>query len=201
MDVRNGHYQRRGGADADFRYGSRLCENASEPRTLRIVFSIAYHQQRLPVRLVSTTTKSRWKFYTQVQLLSFHTAWVKSGPRCVLERWPLYPDEQTSASASIRSEKCQTRQCPPVNHYDVRLQGRSGRPRAKTTRSTPSHPAPHVALAMHYSHLQWVRDCLLPTAVLPRRRNSDFSLLMGLLNGGAVLFCDTRPGANGPVLG
>ena len=35
--------------------------------------------------------------------------WVKSGPLRVLARCPLYPDEQTSASASIRSEKCQER--------------------------------------------------------------------------------------------
>jgi hypothetical protein len=34
---------------------------------------------------------------------------VKSGPWRVLERCPLYPDEQTSASASIRSEKCHMR--------------------------------------------------------------------------------------------
>jgi hypothetical protein len=56
--------------------GSRLCENASEPRTPRIVFSIAHCQQHPPARLVSATTKSRWKFYAQVQRLSFHTAWV-----------------------------------------------------------------------------------------------------------------------------
>ena len=43
---------------------------------LRIVFSISYYQQHLPVRLVSATTKSRWNFYAQVQRLSFHTAWV-----------------------------------------------------------------------------------------------------------------------------
>ena len=49
-------------------------KNASEPRTLRIVFSIAYCQQHLPMRLVSATTKSRWKFYAKVQRLSFHTA-------------------------------------------------------------------------------------------------------------------------------
>jgi hypothetical protein len=62
-----------------FRCWPRLCENASEPRTLRIVFSIAYHQQHLPVRLVSATTKSRWKFYAQVQRLSFHTVWTHCG--------------------------------------------------------------------------------------------------------------------------
>ena len=55
------------------------CVKTCLARTLRIVFSIAYHQQHLPVRLVSATTKSRWKFYAQVQCLSFHTAWVKTG--------------------------------------------------------------------------------------------------------------------------
>src|ERR1700682_1601851 len=43
----------------------------------RIVFSIAFFRQKLPVQLVSTSTKSRWKFYTQVRRRSFHTAWVK----------------------------------------------------------------------------------------------------------------------------
>ena len=54
-------------------------KNASEPRMLRIVFSIAYCQQHLPVRLISATTRSRWKFYAQVQRLSFHTGWTQSG--------------------------------------------------------------------------------------------------------------------------
>jgi hypothetical protein len=48
---------------------------------LRIVFSIVYYQQHLPVRLVSATTKSRWKFYAQVQRLSFHTAKTHCGSR------------------------------------------------------------------------------------------------------------------------
>ena len=45
------------------------------PRRLRIVFSIAFCQQHLPVRLVSAATKSRWKFYALVQRLSFRTTW------------------------------------------------------------------------------------------------------------------------------
>jgi hypothetical protein len=52
---------------------TRLCENAHEPRMPRIVFSIAFFRQKLPVQLVSTSTKSRWKFYTQVRRRSFHT--------------------------------------------------------------------------------------------------------------------------------
>src|SRR3979490_2853379 len=59
----------------DVRSGSRLCENVHEPRVPRIVFSIAFFRQKLPVQLVSTSTKSRWKFYTQVRRGSFHTAW------------------------------------------------------------------------------------------------------------------------------
>src|ERR1017187_9969772 len=46
----------------------------------RIVFSIAFFQKKLPVQSTSTSTKSRWKFYTQVGHRSFHTAWVES--RC-----------------------------------------------------------------------------------------------------------------------
>src|SRR5260221_11017912 len=41
----------------------------------RIVFSFAFFRQNLPVQLVSTATKSRWKFYAQVGRRSFHTAW------------------------------------------------------------------------------------------------------------------------------
>src|SRR6267154_5424712 len=80
----------------DIRFGSRLCENAFEPRTLRIVFSIAFCQQHPPVRLASVTTKSRWKFYAQVERLSFHTAWVISGPVAPKIRLPLYPRKRTS---------------------------------------------------------------------------------------------------------
>ena len=54
--------------------GPRLCENAPERRALRIAFSIALCQQHLAARLVSATTKSRWKFWALVQRLSFHTA-------------------------------------------------------------------------------------------------------------------------------
>src|ERR1039457_6836370 len=40
----------------------------------RIVFSISFFRQVLPVQLVFTSTKSRRKFYTQVERQSFHTA-------------------------------------------------------------------------------------------------------------------------------
>src|SRR5260370_22956444 len=63
------------------RKGPRLCENVRETRMPRIVFSFAYFRQKLPVQLVSTATKSRWKFYAQVGRRSFHTAWTRSGPR------------------------------------------------------------------------------------------------------------------------
>src|SRR5258708_6019408 len=43
----------------------------------RIVFSFAFFRQKLPVQLVSTATKSRWKFYAQVWRRSFHTAWTR----------------------------------------------------------------------------------------------------------------------------
>ena len=59
--------------------GSRLCENVHEPRMPRIVFSIAFFREKLPVQLVSASMKSRRKFYTQVRRRSFHTARVTSG--------------------------------------------------------------------------------------------------------------------------
>jgi hypothetical protein len=67
---------------------------------------------------------------------------------------------------------------------------------------THSRPAPHVALAMHHSHLQWVRlpfpHCRLAS---PKTRYSDFPLLMWPPNREAVLSCDTSLGANGALLG
>ncbi len=42
---------------------TRLCENAIEPTMHRIVFLIAFFRQKLPVQLVSASTKStrtRW---------------------------------------------------------------------------------------------------------------------------------------------
>src|SRR4029077_11723470 len=85
------------------RPGSRLCENASEPRTLRIVFSIALCQQHLSVRLVSAATKSRWKFYAQVQRLSFHAAWTRSRhPRAAAASIRIAIGEATGAVACLR---------------------------------------------------------------------------------------------------
>jgi hypothetical protein len=78
----------------EFRYGSRLCENVPEPRTPGIVFSIAFFRQKLPVQLVFTSTKSRWKFYAQVRRESFHTAWV-SGSYPPRNPRPLAPQKRT----------------------------------------------------------------------------------------------------------
>ena len=94
---------------SNVRSGSRLCENASEPRTLRIVFSIALCQQHLPVRLVSAATKSRWKFYAQIQRLSFHTAWVKSCPDGPKPPLPVYSEQRTWSDRLGMSQRCQTR--------------------------------------------------------------------------------------------
>jgi hypothetical protein len=52
-----------------------VCENARGPRMRRIVFSIAFFRHGLTVQLVSTSTKSRLRFYTQVSRRTFHTAW------------------------------------------------------------------------------------------------------------------------------
>jgi hypothetical protein len=90
---------------ADVRFGSRLCENALEPRTLRIVFSIALCKQQLPVRLIPAATKSRWKFYTQVQRLSFHTAWVKNRQRTGAYRCPLCRQERTFLRTAALRQK------------------------------------------------------------------------------------------------
>src|SRR5260370_35060046 len=43
----------------------------------------------------STTTKSRRKFYAQVQRRSFHTAWVRLGHCDLAEGCPFCPQEQT----------------------------------------------------------------------------------------------------------
>ena len=59
----------------------RLCENAQQPRMRRIVFSISFFGQLLPVQLTPTSTKLRRKFYTQVERQSFHTASTRSGRR------------------------------------------------------------------------------------------------------------------------
>src|ERR1700694_6027943 len=40
---------------AEDRFGSRLCENVHEPRMPRIVFSIAFFREKLPVQLVSAS--------------------------------------------------------------------------------------------------------------------------------------------------
>jgi hypothetical protein len=45
----------------------------------RIVFSIAFFRKKLPVQSTPTSTKSRWKFYTQVGHRSFHTASTHNG--------------------------------------------------------------------------------------------------------------------------
>jgi hypothetical protein len=45
----------------------------------RIVCSIAFFRQMLSVQLVFTSTKSRRKFYTQVERQSFHTASTQLG--------------------------------------------------------------------------------------------------------------------------
>src|SRR5712671_5724795 len=55
----------------------------------------------------STTTKSRRKFYAQVQRRSFHTAWVINGPGGPEIRLPLYPRKRTQVGHRAMSEKCQ----------------------------------------------------------------------------------------------
>src|SRR5882757_11277178 len=52
----------------------RLCEKSRESKTHRIVFSIAVSRLKLPVQLVSVSTKLRQMFYTQIERPTFHTA-------------------------------------------------------------------------------------------------------------------------------
>src|SRR5471032_1850565 len=80
------------------RLGSRLCENALGRRMRRIVFSIGFFRKKLPVQSTPTSTKSRWKFYTQVGHRSFHTAWVKSCPDGLGLRLPLFPPKADTTS-------------------------------------------------------------------------------------------------------
>src|ERR1700716_2429304 len=76
----------------------------------RIVFSIAFFRQKLPVQLVSTSTKSRWKFYTQVRRGSFHTAWVIiCAALSARRRLPIYSDKQTFPESGGVSQRCQNR--------------------------------------------------------------------------------------------
>ena len=51
----------------------RLCEKVREPRTCIIVFSIVVSRQKLPVQLVSASTKLRQMFCTQNERRTFHT--------------------------------------------------------------------------------------------------------------------------------
>jgi hypothetical protein len=85
----------------DFRLGSRRCENSLEPRTARIVFSIAFSQEKSPVQSVSTTTKLRQKFYEQVQRRSFHTAWVISERQRSASFRPLSNNGHSSADHHV----------------------------------------------------------------------------------------------------
>src|SRR5216684_8847628 len=47
----------------------------------RIAFSIAVFRKKLSVQSTPTSTKSRWKFYTEVGHRSFHTVWTRNGLR------------------------------------------------------------------------------------------------------------------------
>src|SRR5205823_10156965 len=52
-------------------------------------------ERKLPAQSTPTSTKSRWKFYTQVRHQSFHTAWVINGPQQGAEPCPLSPQKRT----------------------------------------------------------------------------------------------------------
>src|SRR5437899_807903 len=109
--------------EAWVRFAPRLCENASEPRTLRIVFSIALCQQHLPVRLVSAATKSRWKFSAQVQRLSFHKACARSGPSsnvCFDPDWTCVLRLPSLSARLIRQDSCHNRLGTALAQYGAK---------------------------------------------------------------------------------
>src|SRR5262249_6983092 len=59
------------------RFPPRLCENAQEPTTRRIVFSIALFPIAATALFLIRLTKSRRTFYAQIECLCFHTASVE----------------------------------------------------------------------------------------------------------------------------
>src|SRR5258708_845502 len=73
----------------------------------RIIFSIAFFRKKLSVQSTPTSTKSRWKFSTQVGHRSFHTAWVKTGRACTQLGSLLCPQQRTSSV-----QTCQARKVP-----------------------------------------------------------------------------------------
>jgi hypothetical protein len=62
------------------RFGSRLCENAQEPTTRRIIFSITLLPIAATAPFVFRLTKSGRIFYAKIKRLRFHTASVESRP-------------------------------------------------------------------------------------------------------------------------
>jgi len=69
------------------RFGSRLCENAQEPTTRRIIFSITLLPIAATAPFVFRLTKSGRIFYAKIKRLRFHTAsGIKSGSRRKAER-------------------------------------------------------------------------------------------------------------------
>src|SRR4029078_6757275 len=82
-------------------------------RCSELLSQFAYCQQQVPVRLVSATTKLRWKFYVQVWSLSFHTAWVKNRSLALWRDVRFYPSERTLSVRLGMSEKCQQRTHAP----------------------------------------------------------------------------------------
>src|SRR5215467_4676022 len=59
---------------ANVRKPPRLCENAQEPTTRRIIFSIALFPVAAPALFLFRLTKLRRTFYAQIECLCFHTA-------------------------------------------------------------------------------------------------------------------------------
>ena len=74
----------------------------------RIVFSIFVSRQKLPVQLVSASTKLRQMFYRQIERRSFHTAWTRSGPAHNSPKPSLQPNQLNAGDASVTGAEQKT---------------------------------------------------------------------------------------------
>ena len=66
--------------DARVLWRARLCENARERRTRRMIFSIAVSRWRVRAIFTLGLTGLRLCFYTKIERRSFHTAWCDCRP-------------------------------------------------------------------------------------------------------------------------
>ena len=83
----------------DDRNGSRLCKNVHARERRRTVFSVVFSRLWSPAFLFFKLTVSGRHFYWQIQLQSFHKAWVISGHRVAFGAASGLPPKADVASA------------------------------------------------------------------------------------------------------